>query len=160
MTARKAASAIEPTQAGPVDVTQNLTYRIVMLASTLSRSAARSFADGAGITVPEWRVISVIGSRDQVSFNTLAQTLDVDKGWISRTLMQLEGGGLVLRTPDPNDGRQFRLSLTRAGRALHLKGSTVSIGRQKRLESHFSTDELSTLYELLVRLQQAADDML
>ncbi len=157
---REAECGAGVSQSRPVDVTQNLTYRIIMLASTLSRSASRSFADGAGISVPEWRVISVIGSRDQVSFNTLAQTLDVDKGWISRTLMQLESSGLVLRTPDPRDGRQFRLSLTKAGRALHLKGSSVSVGRQKHLESRFSATELAALYKLLGRLQQAADDML
>lgn len=144
----------------PVDVTRNLTYRVIMLASTLSRSASRDFTDGAGISVPEWRVISVIGSHDQASFNTLVQTLDVDKGWISRTVMQLEKAELVRRTPDPRDGRQFLLSLTPAGRALHLKGSGVSMARQQKLESQFSSTELAALYKLLGRLQQAADDLL
>lgn len=144
----------------PVDVTRNLTYRVIMLASTLSRSASREFTDGAGISVPEWRVISVIGSHDQASFNTLVQTLGVDKGWISRTVMQLERADLVRRTPDPRDGRQFLLSLTKAGRALHLKGSGVSLARQQRLESQFDATELAMLYKLLGRLQQAADDLL
>lgn len=143
----------------PVDVTRNLTYRVILLANTLNRSASRVLSEGAGMTVPEWRVVSVIGSREGISFNALAQTLDVDKGWISRTLAQLESNGMVVRTPDPTDGRQFTLALTRAGRALHLKGSNISRARQARLESHFSQTELSTLYKLLGRLQQAAEEM-
>lgn len=142
-----------------VDVTRNLSFRIVVLANTLTRSASRAFSRAAGLTVPEWRVISVIGSRGSLLFNTLAQTLDVDKGWISRTLGQLERNGLVLRTADPKDGRQFHLTLTGAGRALHRKGSGVSIARQRQLEAAFSTTELQTLGRLLERLQQAAEQL-
>ena len=142
-----------------VDVTRNLSYRVIALASALSRSAARALPREAGISVAEWRVLSVIGSRPDISFNALVQTLEIDKGWISRTLVQLEKDGLVQRTPDPQDKRQFRLALSDSGQALHMKGSGVSRERQRRLQAAFSASELRTLESLLDRLQQAAEGL-
>jgi DNA-binding MarR family transcriptional regulator len=140
-----------------VDVTKNLTYRIVLLASTLSRSASRALPREAGISVAEWRILSVIGSRPNISFNALVQTLDIDKGWISRTLAQLEKDAYVVKTPDPQDKRQFQLSLSARGKELHLKGSGVSRQRQRQLEAAFSASELRALEALLDRLQKAAE---
>ena len=142
-----------------VDVTKNLTYRIVLLASTLSRSANRTLPREAGISVTEWRIVSIIGSRPQISFNALVRTLEIDKGWISRTLAQMEKDGLVIKTPDPQDKRQFQLALSDSGKALHLKGSGVSRQRQQRLESAFSASELRALESLLDRLQKTAETL-
>lgn len=142
-----------------VDVTRNLSYRIIVLAGTINRSAARALPREAGVSVAEWRVLSVIGSRPDISFNALVQTLEIDKGWVSRTLVQLEKDGLVQRTPDPQDKRQFRLTLSDSGRELHMKGSGVSRERQRRLQSAFSASELRTLESLLDRLQQAAEGL-
>lgn len=142
-----------------VDVTRNLTYRVILLASTLSRSANRALPREAGISVAEWRIVSIIGSRPGISFNALVRTLEIDKGWISRTLAQLEKDGLVVKSPDPQDKRQFQLALSESGRALHLKGSGISRQRQHKLESAFSASEWRTLESLLDRLQKTAEGL-
>lgn len=140
-----------------VDVTQNLSFRVIQLASTLGRSAANSIPNEVGISVPQWRVISVIGSRPDISFRALVQILEIDKGWISRTLVKLQEEHLVLTTPDPMDKRQFKMSLTEKGRELHLKGSRISRQRQQQLESEFTQQEYKQLQHLLDRLQKAAE---
>ena len=142
-----------------VDVTQNLTFRIIQLASTLGRSAASAIPDATGMSVPQWRVISVIGSRPGISFRTLVQILEIDKGWISRTLTKLQDDGVVTATPDPADKRQFTLELTAAGRELHHQGSRISRMRQKQLEAEFSDTEYQALLDLLDRLQAAAEKL-
>ncbi|MGE4337691.1 MAG: MarR family winged helix-turn-helix transcriptional regulator [Pigmentiphaga sp.] len=142
------------------DVTRNLTYHIVLLASSLNRSASRQFQQEAGMTTPEWRLIAVIGSQGEISLNGLYQILDIDKGWISRTLVKLERNQLVVRTPDPEDGRQFRVRLTPEGEALRKQAASISLQRQAHLESRFSPTELDQLYHLLGRLKNAADELL
>ncbi|MCK9511050.1 MAG: MarR family winged helix-turn-helix transcriptional regulator [Pigmentiphaga sp.] len=142
------------------DVTRNLTYHIVLLASSLNRSASRQFQQEAGMTTPEWRLLAVIGSHGEISFNGLYQILDIDKGWISRTLVKLERNQLVVRTPDPEDGRQFRVRLTPEGEALRKQAASISLQRQAHLESRFSRAELDQLYHLLGRLKNAADELL
>lgn len=155
----RAAAAADDTSEG-FDVTRNLTYHIVGLASSLNRSANRQFQQEAGMSTPEWRLLAVIGNHDDISFNALSSVLDIDKGWISRTLVKLERNGMVKRLPDPDDGRQFRLRLTAQGEQLRRQAAKVSLQRQAYLESHFSTAELRQLYELLRRLKSAADDLL
>lgn len=140
-----------------VDVTRNLSFRVIQLASSLGRSAANAIPGEVGISVPQWRVISVIGSRPDISFRSLVQILEIDKGWISRTLVKLQEEDLVLSTPDPMDKRQFTLNLTDQGRELHLKGSRISRKRQKQLEAEFTQQEYKTLIGLLDRLQKAAE---
>jgi len=99
-----------------------LTYRVVQLSSTLARSANRDFEANADLSVPAWRMLSVLGSQGPISLGDVACVIDVDKGWMSRTLAHLEKRGLVRRKADPGDARQFFLSLTKAGRDLHVHG--------------------------------------
>ena len=140
-----------------VDVTHNLSFRIIALASALGRSAAVEIPEEVGISVAQWRVISVIGSRPGISFGTLVRILEIDKGWISRTLTKLQEEGLVVSEADPLDKRQFTLSLTEDGVALHVKGSRISRRRQQQLEAEFTESEYRTLGKLLARLYKAAD---
>ena len=58
---------------------------------------------------------------------------------------------------DPLDKRQFTLSLTEEGVALHVKGSRISRRRQRQLEAEFTESEYRTLGKLLDRLYKAAD---
>ncbi|MCU1366783.1 MAG: GCN5-related N-acetyltransferase [Ilumatobacteraceae bacterium] len=46
----------------------------------------------------------------------LRRRLGLDSGYVSRMLRQLETEGLAVVEPDPNDGRQRTVRLTRAGR--------------------------------------------
>lgn len=140
-----------------VDVTQNLSFRIIALASSLSRSASVMIPQAAGISVAQWRIISVIGSRPGISFGALVRILEIDKGWISRTLAKLQEEGLVTSEPDPSDKRQFTLRLTEQGTQLHVKGSRISRRRQQLLEAEFTPEEYRTLEKLLDRLHKAAD---
>lgn len=159
---RRTSAAASPKSSMPqrgVDVTRNLTYRLLALTNSLGRSAARDFAADIDMTVPEWRVLAVLGSRGALSLAALTRVLAVDKGWVSRTVAQLERRGLVSRTPDPAHERMFALTLTPSGVRMHIRGSAVSIARQKALESAFSKEELKALYEALARLQRVAESM-
>lgn len=157
--AASAASRAAKKAAAGVDVTRHLTYKLVALTNSLSRSAARDFAAEVDLTVPEWRVLATLGSRGEMSLAGLTRVLAVDKGWISRVVVRLEARGLVSRTPDPEDERLFVLALTRAGAELHLKGSAVSVLRQKKLESALSGQELASLYTALEKLLACAERM-
>ncbi len=153
------ASSRSTKKATGVDVTRHLTYKLVALTNSLSRSAARDFAAEIDLTVPEWRVLATLGSRGEMSLAALTRVLAVDKGWISRVVVRLEARGLVSRTPDPADERLFVLALTRAGAELHLKGSAVSTLRQKNLEAALSKPELALLNTALEKLLTCAEQM-
>jgi DNA-binding MarR family transcriptional regulator len=130
-----------------------------VLTNSLGRSAARDFATAVGLTVPEWRILSVVGARGSISLAELTRILAVDKGWVSRTVVELGRRGLIERMPDPRNERSFFLKLTRDGSAMHLAGSKVSLARQGRLEAALGAEEVERFYDALQRLQAVADAM-
>jgi len=68
-----------------------------------------------GMLPGAYKVFTTIVRREAVSQSTLAETLVVDKGQLSRTVRELEQLGLVRRDPDPADGRASILSPTPLG---------------------------------------------
>jgi DNA-binding MarR family transcriptional regulator/GNAT superfamily N-acetyltransferase len=67
--------------------------------------------------LPVARVLYELGHRDAPTATALAQELELDRGYLSRLLAQLERDGLVDRTPSTDDARQSHIHLTAAGRA-------------------------------------------
>ena len=68
-----------------------------------------------GLLPGAYKVFTTIVRRETVTLSTLAESLMMDKGQLSRTVRELEHLGLVHRTPDPEDGRSSLLSPTDEG---------------------------------------------
>jgi DNA-binding MarR family transcriptional regulator len=80
----------------------------------------RVLADNAqrvspGMLPGAYKVFTTIVRRESVTLSSLADSLMADKGQISRTVRELEELGLIMRTPDPADGRSSLLSPTPEG---------------------------------------------
>ena len=68
-----------------------------------------------GLLPGAYKVFTTIVRRERITLSALAESLMADKGQISRTVRELENLGLVVRTPDPTDGRSSLLSPTAEG---------------------------------------------
>jgi DNA-binding MarR family transcriptional regulator len=68
---------------------------------------------------------------------------------ISRAVNRMLKEGYIKRVPDPDDGRQARLSITSAGRTLHTKISTDMTTKQEHVLSALTAKERDTLAKLL-----------
>ncbi|MBU4464656.1 MAG: MarR family winged helix-turn-helix transcriptional regulator [Actinobacteria bacterium] len=68
-----------------------------------------------GMLPGAYKVFTTIVHRGSVTQSALVGILLADKGQISRTVRELEDLGLVMRTPDPADGRSSLLSPTPLG---------------------------------------------
>ncbi|HYI51132.1 MAG TPA: MarR family transcriptional regulator [Microbacterium sp.] len=80
----------------------------------------RVLADNAqrvspGMLPGAYKVFTTIVRRESITLSALSESLMADKGQISRTVRELEGLGLITRTPDPEDGRSSLLSPTPEG---------------------------------------------
>ncbi|GAA3125480.1 DNA-binding MarR family transcriptional regulator [Kribbella aluminosa] len=56
----------------------------------------------------------------------VAQTAGADRMMTSKVVKNLEEAGLLSRTPDPSDGRAYRLQLTPAGRRTTRKAIAIA----------------------------------
>jgi len=77
---------------------------------------------------------------------------------ISPVLRALEGGGLVIRTPDPDDARKTVVTITEPGRSiLQDREQAVIRGLIDALGTGFTDDEIRCLYAAVPVLTKLAD---
>jgi DNA-binding MarR family transcriptional regulator len=87
----------------------------------------------------------------------LAEFFGIGKGTMSRQLRQLERLGLVWRTADPDDRRASRLQLTEEGRHRYRRARAARLERLRRRLADWDTADVTTLADLLHRLNAAVD---
>jgi DNA-binding MarR family transcriptional regulator len=144
----------------PKSVTDLLTYRLLRLSNTLGLYSSRRYRDQYGVTLPEWRVLSIIAVQETASARDVSRALATDKAWVGLTVQKLERGGFVRRISDTEDGRRTLVSLTKQGKRVHDAIMAHAQRRQKRLLGALGGDDAQRLMASLDRLQTEADLML
>ena len=99
----------------PKSVTDLLTYRLLRLSNTLGLYSSRRYRSQFDVTLPEWRVLSIIALLETTSARDISRALATDKAWVGLTVQKLERRGFVRRVSDKQDGRRTLVSLTRQG---------------------------------------------
>jgi DNA-binding MarR family transcriptional regulator/GNAT superfamily N-acetyltransferase len=75
----------------------------------------KTYLDGP-FSLAEARVLYEIGRGEGLTASDIARNLDLDAGYLSRTLRSFEKRGLIARTTSRSDARQSHLALTARGR--------------------------------------------
>lgn len=93
-----------------------------------------------------------------VRASALAEVFGVDKGAISRQVQNLEDLGLVVRTPDPADGRA---TLVAASEEAVSRLEAIARDRRQQLDERladWTEDELATFAGMLARYNRSTLD--
>jgi DNA-binding MarR family transcriptional regulator len=143
----------------PKSVTDLLTYRLLRLSNTLGLYSNRRYRSELDVTLPEWRVMSIIALLETTSARDISRALATDKAWVGLTVQKLEQRGFVRRGSDKQDGRRTLVSLTRQGQEAHDTIMANARRRQRRLLGALGGDA-ELLIAALDRLQAEADRML
>jgi DNA-binding MarR family transcriptional regulator len=132
---------------------------------TLMRVATRwtrvlaAVAERHGLTLAQVEVLLCLHGGEGITQQELAERLLVTKGNVCVTVQRMEAAGLIDRRPDPLDQRAHRLFLTEAGRrqlAAIRPDHRVALDR---ILKGLDGDEQGALYRMLIRLEQALDDL-
>jgi DNA-binding MarR family transcriptional regulator len=73
---------------------------------------------GTAYSLIEGRIIGEIGRNAGCTANQIAESLDMDKSYLSRVLAKLENSGLIDKLVSENDSRKKHLNLTPNGHVL------------------------------------------
>jgi DNA-binding MarR family transcriptional regulator len=92
-----------------------------ILSNTVSNAIARDYHDQFGLTVPEWRVMAVLGRFGPDAATELCARTAMDKVTVSRAMNRLIDHGLITRSSDSDDRRRVIARLTRKGKSIHDK---------------------------------------
>ncbi|WP_370204764.1 MarR family winged helix-turn-helix transcriptional regulator [Pararhodobacter marinus] len=109
------------------------------------------------LTLPQWRVIRVIGLEAPDGSTALRKLMGFDKSQFSKTVNQLRARGLLAVSAHPEDGRQLQLSLTEAGRAVLDRLGPVLDARNDLFLQALAPEELKVIRSALSKLGRAAE---
>jgi len=143
----------------PKSVTDLLTYRLLRLSNTLGLYSNRRYRAEFDVTLPEWRVMSIIALLETTSAQEISRSVSTDKAWVGLTVQKLEKRGFVRRASDKQDGRRTLVSFTRQGKEVHDAILANAKRRQRRLLGALGEDA-ETVFAAIERLQAEADRML
>src|SRR5215469_2869669 len=103
----------------PASITDLLSTRLLRLSNTLALYSARHYRRLFGVSLPEWRVMSIVASRDRITARDVSRVLATDKAWVGLSVKSLARRGFLTRASDKRDTRRVLLSLTGKGKELH-----------------------------------------
>jgi len=129
-----------------------LPYRLAVLSSTVSTTVARAYDKRFGVSIPEWRVIAVLGRFPGLSAVEVAERTLMDKVAVSRAVTKLIKNGRIDREFDDTDKRRSILNLSEEGKKLHDEIAELALQFERDLLLGFSDDELESLNSIMERL--------
>jgi len=101
----------------PFDRLESPGHAVNYLARLFARALLRRIGPH-GVNTGQFPVLLMLWERDGVTQTELVTQLAVEQPTMAGTLKRMERDGLIRRVPDPADGRQSRIQLTRRGRGL------------------------------------------
>jgi len=131
-------------------------YRLSILTNTVSTAIAGAYAHRFRITIPEWRVIAVLGLQPGLSAAEVADRTAMDKVAVSRAVSSLLRSRRVVRAMANSDRRRSVLKLSRLGESVYWRVVPFARRYEEELLADFSADERANLDRLLNRLQRRA----
>jgi DNA-binding MarR family transcriptional regulator len=136
-----------------------LPYRLSVLSNRISRAIARRYARAFDLSVPEWRVIAVLGRKPGLTAKEIAEATEMDKVAVSRAVGRLIAARRVAAKADASDARRQLLALTREGENVHARIAPIALASEEKLLASLAARERAQLDALIDRLLQAAKSL-
>ena len=131
-------------------------FRLNRLAAEVSAALASEYRERYGLDIPEWRVLATLGFRDDAcSAQYISHCTRTHKSTISRAVTALMKRQLVERVENEDDRREFKLRLTRKGKALYQQLIPRLLRREQEILSCLSARERKNFATLLGKIEDS-----
>lgn len=127
-------------------------YRLAILSHTVSSLIARVYDKRFGLTIPEWRVIAIVGRFPGLSAVEVAERTMLDKVAVSRAVTKLIKAGRINREFADADRRRSILTLSEEGRKVHDEIAPLALAMEDDLLHGLNEEQVSMLNSVIERL--------
>jgi DNA-binding MarR family transcriptional regulator len=135
----------------PSSLDAHLGFWLRFVSNHVSHAFQRK-VEAHGVTVAEWVVLRELFSLEATSPGSLADSLGMTRGAISKLADRLLAKKLLSRSPGRDDRRFQTVKLTPAGRKLVPVLAALADRNDEEFFGHFSPSERAALKDLLVDL--------
>ncbi len=129
-----------------------LPYRLSILSNTVSSTVARVYDKRFNLSIPEWRVIAILGRFPGLSAVEVAERTLMDKVAVSRAVSKLIKNGRIDREFADADRRRSILNLSEEGRRVHDEIAPLALQFERDLLQGLSAEDVQRLDILMERL--------
>lgn len=145
-----------PTRNSRLDLFRFVPFRFNRLSAEISAALSVEYQERYGLDIPEWRVLATLGFRnDACSAQYIAQCTRTHKSTISRAVTSLMQRQIVERVENEDDRREFRLQLTRKGRALYEELIPRLLRKEQEILACLSAQERKDFAALLGKIESS-----
>jgi DNA-binding MarR family transcriptional regulator len=131
-----------------------ITTLMSQVGNALRRTLTVPYAEQFGLTVSEWRVLSLVAHAGRIAFSELVVQSTSDKALVSRTLRLLESRDLVQLEPENNKPRtKLWCAITPQGESLHREVTPIARASQPAAIRSLPPEERDAMYRALLRLR-------
>jgi DNA-binding MarR family transcriptional regulator len=145
-------------KADRLDLFKFAPFRLNRLAAEVSAALASEYRERYGLDIPEWRVLATLGFRHEpCSAQYVAHCTRTHKSTISRAVTALLQRRLIERVANADDRREFRLRLSRKGKALYEELIPRLQHRERDIMSCLSDQERKVFDRLIGKIEASLD---
>jgi len=132
-----------------------ITTQMSRVGNALRRSITLPYAEKFGLTVAEWRMLSVLAEAKRLPFAELVAQSATDKSLVSRALRLLESRGLVQLEAQPGAPRKGLVChIMSDGLALYEQAMPIARQRQAAMLHVLTREERQVMYRVLKKLHR------
>jgi DNA-binding MarR family transcriptional regulator len=141
-----------------LDLFRFVPFRLNRLAAEVSAALSSEYQERYGLDIPEWRVVATLGFRnDACSAQYVAHCTRTHKSAISRAVAALLRRQLVERVENEDDRREYRLRMTRKGKALYEEMIPRLLRKEQEILSCLSAQERQDFALMLGKIERSLD---
>lgn len=144
----------------PLVLQEFLPYRLSIASETVSSLFATRYRQRFGLTIPEWRVVAVVGQHGTCSTQEVIERTSMDRVRVSRAVLSLADKGLLDQRPDARDQRARLLHLSEDGRRTYDEIVPLARDLQRALAAALTAAESRQLELLLDKISLRSRAML
>jgi DNA-binding MarR family transcriptional regulator len=136
-------------------------FHIIRLAALTKNHLTRPYLDQFGLSLPEWRLLSLLATNAAMPFSEVTTRTYMDKGQVSRTLRSVHKKGYVSIESAAGERKaaasgvspRVIISITPEGKALFEALLPIARKQQMRLINLLSQEERTVFLDVVQRLQ-------
>jgi DNA-binding MarR family transcriptional regulator len=133
-----------------------LPYRLSITSHTVSTNIARIYEKRFGVSIPEWRVIAVLGRYPGLSAVEVAERTLMDKVAVSRAVTKLIKNGRIDREFADADRRRSILNLSEEGWKVHNEIAPLALQFENELVQNIDKEDYERFNAILEKLLDKA----
>ena len=126
-----------------------LPYRLSVTSHSVSTNIARVYEERFGVSIPEWRVIAILGRYPGLSAVEVADRTLMDKVAVSRAVTKLISSGRIDREFADADRRRSILNLSDEGRKVHNEIAPLALKFERELLQNINAEDYATFNRIL-----------